>query len=177
MSRVAPIQISWNTEITPKNFVRNIKHMDKVVDKALEKFFKDLYQVGVTAAVAKAPVDTGNLRHSLHAKTAHTASYYNKDGMAIGSRLPYAPYQDNALKWGVKASSWPNVTTLKAWVARKIKPPANELNTVTFFVGRHIKEFGVAPHNFMESADIAVRTHLKAAEREFNFDILRAVNT
>lgn len=58
-----------------------------------------------------------------------------------GVALMGVNYFDHGLVTGGK-KIWPNVDNLRKWVVRKIAPPSKQVNSITFLIGRKIKEEG-----------------------------------
>lgn len=121
--------------------------------------FKSLYNIGLQAAESKVRVRKGTLRDSLKIGHRNTSSFLGKDGFSIGSNLPYARVQDNAERWGIKPA-WPNVTALRTWVASAVQPPANELDSVTYLIGRKLSTTSPKPTNYLEYAAERIRLRM-----------------
>lgn len=155
----ASLQVTFSSELTPKDADKHLRGLGKTFEKETEKMMKSLYKLALDAAESKVPVHKGSLRDSLHKGHRNSASFYSADGFAIGSNLPYARLQDNAKRWGVKPA-WPNVVTLRSWVASKIAPPTEKLDSVTYLVGRKLSMETPKPNNYLEYAAERVRLRM-----------------
>ena len=68
-----------------------------------------------------------------------------------GAAKGYAIYQHEGIGPAVgQPAFFPPVDALKPWVAKKIAPPPEELDSVAFLVARKIGQKGLAPKKFLE---------------------------
>lgn len=155
----ASLRVTFDSSITPKNAERHLAAVAKNVEREKEKMFKALYKLALDAAESKVRVGRGNLRDSLRAGHRHSASFFSSKGFALGSTLPYARAQDNARLWGIKPA-WPNVVSLRSWVAQTVRPTSKELDAVTFLIGRKLSTALPEPSNYLEYAASRVRIRM-----------------
>jgi hypothetical protein len=155
----ASLTVTFSADTNPKDLDKKLTAAAKSVEKEKEKMFQSLYKLALDAAESKVRVRKGTLRDSLHKGRRNSASYVDHNGFALASQLPYARQQDNAERWGVKPA-WPNVTALRNWVASAVKPPAAELDSVTFLIGRKLSTTNPKPTNYLEYAAERVRLRM-----------------
>jgi len=160
------MDVSVVTRTVPTNLIELFKNSDPVVKRNTKPMLKRLQYIGAGAASRKTPVDRATLRRSLFIGHKDTYSYVHDWDAAIGSKLVYAPVQDSIKRWkaaGVlkKTKWWPNVTALREWVRRVIRPPAGTENSIAFLIGRKFAQgksrMHKHPANFMLAAEVAIK--------------------
>lgn len=170
------IKFSATYTTVPAHFVDNLKHMDAALDKALPKFFERVKNAGVKAAQAKIRPHTYT---GMLARSVRNDSKSSKEGAAVGTNLSYAPLQDGDNKYGLGSTGWPNVTNLRSWVQKKMRPTSDtELSSITYLVGRSIAKRGRVknPIHFMEAARRAMMDESqRAAVKNLKVDIYKAI--
>lgn len=77
-----------------------------------------------------------------------------KDGFRLqfGANAPHAIYVHEGTR-----PHWPPVKPIRSWVRKKLSPPTDEIDQVTFLVRRKISIHGTRPKPFLA---VAVRAHI-----------------
>lgn len=104
-----------------------------------------------TKVAENTPVNFGTLRGGIIARVVN--AFFSFVGVQ-GPATKYAPVVEEGRKAGGK---YPPPDAITLWVKRKIKPPADELKSVSFLVGRKIAEKGTTGAKMFEKAEKSQR--------------------
>ena len=168
------LKLKFTYDLTPKDLVQKLIHADKSTDKYLKTYFRTLRTAGVGAALsASGPKYTGALARSLVRDSTSS-----EKGLTIGSHLSYAARVDGENEYSVpgliEAKSWNDMVSLQEWVAKKIRPPDQDLTHVTYLIARKISRYGYkTKRHFMKAAEEKVKQNLSSAGRTLAEQLIR----
>lgn len=128
-----------------KHQTGQFKTMGKLTKSGKEEIRKALLRKGLKLESywkQEVPVFTGQYKNSIEANSE------GWDKVVVGTNVPQAP----VLEYGLNQGTWPPVDEIKKWVDRKINPPEEELDQITYLVGQEIFESGVDANQSLQRA-------------------------
>lgn len=84
----------------------------------------------------RTPLSDGILKRSISGDVIHSGGVFRG---IVGSHLKYALPVERGIR---PNRGFPNIKSLKHWVQRQLKPKAEELDSITYLVGRKIQKHG-----------------------------------
>lgn len=91
---------------------------------------------------SEVPVYRGQYKNSI------TSNFVDDFRIEVGTNLDYAPI----LEYGLGEGEFPNIDELRKWVDRKVNPAEENLDQVTYLVGRKIMMEGVDENHSLQRA-------------------------
>jgi hypothetical protein len=108
----------------------------KLTKEGKDKIRKKLMRLGLKLESywkREVPVFTGQYKNSI---TTEDVSW---NRVVVGTNIDYA----KGLEFGTDPGTWPPVDEIRKWVDRKINPQDENLDDVTYLVGRKIFQEGI----------------------------------